>query len=114
MGLLVGIYQLVLKKYLDAIGFTVSIIVANVPEGLILTVTVCLSMAAKTMNKKKCRVKDLKCVETLGSVSCICSDKTGTLTQNIMTVSNMFFDFEIHTVIIILSLYFFDLGKRRI
>lgn len=56
------------------------IIVGYVPEGLIATVTVALSLTAKRLASKKVLVKNLECVETLGSTSCICSDKTGTLT----------------------------------
>lgn len=73
--------------------FMIGIIVANVPEGLLVTVTVCLALTAKKMAEKKVLVKNLESVETLGSTSCICSDKTGTLTQNKMTVSHLFYDF---------------------
>jgi sodium/potassium-transporting ATPase subunit alpha len=66
--------------------FMIGIIVANVPEGLLATVTVCLTLTANRMATKMVLVKQLAGVETLGSTSCICSDKTGTLTQNIMTV----------------------------
>jgi len=73
--------------------FMIGIIVANVPEGLLVTVTVCLALTAKNMARKMVLVKNLESVETLGSTSCICSDKTGTLTQNKMTVSHLFYDF---------------------
>ena len=72
--------------------FCIGIIVANVPEGLLATVTVSLALTAKRMAKKMVLVKNLESVETLGSTSCICSDKTGTLTQNRMSVSKMFYD----------------------
>ncbi|KRY48183.1 Sodium/potassium-transporting ATPase subunit alpha [Trichinella britovi] len=78
--------------WLDACVFLIGIIVANVPEGLLATVTVCLTLTAKRMARKNCLVKHLEAVETLGSTSTICSDKTGTLTQNRMTVSHAWFD----------------------
>ena len=75
--------------YIENLVFMIGIIVANVPEGLLATVTVCLTLTAKRMHAKKVLVKNLEGVETLGSTSCICSDKTGTLTMNVMTVAQV-------------------------
>merc|ERR1712172_121547 len=84
--------------WLDAVIFLIGIIVANVPEGLLATVTVCLTLTAKRMAAKNCLVKNLEAVETLGSTSTICSDKTGTLTQNRMTVAHLWIDDAIQDV----------------
>ena len=72
--------------------FGIGIIVANVPEGLLATITITLSVSAKKLSTRKVLVKNLESVETLGSTSCICSDKTGTLTQNIMTVEHLWYN----------------------
>ena len=79
-------------SFVQAVIFLIGIIVANVPEGLLVTVTVCLTLTAKRMAVKNCLVKNLEAVETLGSTSTICSDKTGTLTQNRMTVAHIWID----------------------
>ena len=71
--------------------FGIGIIIANVPEGLLATMTVSLGLSAMRMAKKKVLVKNLQAIDTLGSTTCICSDKTGTLTQNLMTVSSMWY-----------------------
>jgi sodium/potassium-transporting ATPase subunit alpha len=69
--------------------FAVGIIIANVPEGLLPTVTLSLAMGSQKMLKRKALIKTLTSVETLGSVTVICTDKTGTLTQNRMDVKRI-------------------------
>jgi sodium/potassium-transporting ATPase subunit alpha len=75
-----------------AVSQAIGIIVANVPEGLLGCITISLAITAKRLADKHVLVKNLEAVETLGSTSCICSDKTGTLTQNKMTVENVWYD----------------------
>ncbi|MBI3813245.1 MAG: HAD-IC family P-type ATPase, partial [Nitrospinae bacterium] len=70
--------------------FAIGIIVANVPEGLLPTVTLSLAMGVQRMAKKREIVKKLSAVETLGCTTVICTDKTGTLTTNQMSVSRLF------------------------
>lgn len=69
--------------------FAIGIIVANVPEGLLPTVTLALAMASQRMAKRNAVVRYLPAVEALGAASVICTDKTGTLTQNRMTVRGL-------------------------
>ncbi len=69
--------------------FAIGIIIANVPEGLLPTVTLSLAMGSQRMAKRKALIKTLSSVETLGSVTVICTDKTGTLTRNVMEVKSI-------------------------
>jgi calcium-translocating P-type ATPase len=70
--------------------FSIGIIVANVPEGLLPTVTLAMAMAARRMARLQMLVRHLPSVETLGSATVICTDKTGTLTQNRMEVRTIY------------------------
>ena len=80
---------LVDEPILPAFIFALGMIVAFIPEGLLPTVTLSLAMAVQRMSRRHALVKKLSSVETLGSTTVICTDKTGTLTQNEMTVSNL-------------------------
>ncbi len=90
VGLGVGVFLasslLVGMGVMESLVFAIGIIVAMVPEGLLPTVTLVLALAVKRMAKQNALVQRLSAVETLGSVGVICTDKTGTLTSNVMTV----------------------------
>ncbi|HEX2904842.1 MAG TPA: cation-transporting P-type ATPase [Jatrophihabitans sp.] len=80
LGLLAGL------SLVQAAIFSVGLLVANVPEGLLPTITLALAVGVRALARQGAVVKKLSAVETLGSTTVICTDKTGTLTQNAMTV----------------------------
>lgn len=81
-----GLGLLSSRNFWDNFIFTIGITVALIPEGMLPTVTLALAMGSQRMAKRKALIKTLTSVETLGSVTVICTDKTGTLTQNNMDV----------------------------
>lgn len=83
---------------LDSLMFAVALAVAAIPEALSSIVTIVQAMGTQKMAKEHAIIKELKAVESLGCVSVICSDKTGTLTQNKMTVQNIYINHQILTI----------------
>jgi sodium/potassium-transporting ATPase subunit alpha len=81
--------------FLEALVFFIGLFVANVPEGLLPTVTLSLAMGVQRMAKRHALVKSLPSVETLGCTTVICCDKTGTLTQNLMMATEIAVDGKI-------------------
>ncbi|KAK9709069.1 hypothetical protein K7432_009272 [Basidiobolus ranarum] len=88
--------QVLYGKIEFSLNFTIGVFVAWVPEGLPATVTMLLTISAKRMADAKVLVKDLKGVETLGAITLLTTDKTGTLTRNQMTVTNIWSGFVMY------------------
>jgi sodium/potassium-transporting ATPase subunit alpha len=86
LGFIIG------RSFWDNFIFAVGITVALIPEGMLPTMTLSLAMGSQRMAKKKALIKTLTSVETLGAVTIICTDKTGTLTQNKMAVTKIWSD----------------------
>ena len=82
------------KTIIDSLMFAVALAVAAIPEALSSIVTIVQAMGTQKMARENAVIKDLKAVESLGCVSVICSDKTGTLTQNKMTVQRIYINGE--------------------
>ncbi len=89
-------HELAGLSFWGSLLFAIGIIVANVPEGLLPTVTLALAMGGQRMARRNVLIRHLPSVETLGCATVICTDKTGTLTQNRMEVKQLFIGGNVH------------------
>lgn len=90
-----GVYVYHGNSVMESLLFAIALAVAAIPEGLNPIITIILSLETQKLAKQNAIVKELKSVESLGSISIICSDKTGTLTQNKMTVKQVYLDHKL-------------------
>ncbi|TFG26445.1 MAG: hypothetical protein EU532_09825, partial [Promethearchaeota archaeon] len=93
-----GFQQEEIEDIINALTIAISLAVSAVPEGLVVVITVVMSLGMRRMADKNALVKTLTAVETLGRVNVICSDKTGTLTKNEMTVVRIFINDNVYKV----------------
>lgn len=85
-----GTYALrIIFQYLDGLIVAVSVVVCAIPEGLPLAVTLALAYSVMKMLEDQNLVKKINSCETMGNADCICTDKTGTLTENLMTIKEV-------------------------
>ncbi|MCP4760741.1 MAG: cation-translocating P-type ATPase [archaeon] len=96
--MITGLHEKQIEEIINAFKMSISLAVSAVPEGLVVVITVVMSIGMQKMAKRNALVKNLTAVETLGRVNIICSDKTGTLTKNEMTVVKVFCDGKIYDV----------------